>query len=119
MQLVETMPVDLKRELGAVIEGVTRTVPTAEIILFGSYAYGTPHQDSDIDICVLTFNDDSRSHAWWTKIRSSFRFSLPLDLIVYPKREFEQRAETYPFEKEIRANGMTIYMSQKPKSPMR
>jgi tRNA nucleotidyltransferase (CCA-adding enzyme) len=28
-----------------------------KIILFGSYAYGTPHKDSDIDLYVVT-NDD-------------------------------------------------------------
>ena len=28
-----------------------------QIILFGSYAYGTPHKDSDIDLYVVT-NDD-------------------------------------------------------------
>ena len=27
------------------------------IILFGSYAYGTPHKDSDIDLYIVT-NDD-------------------------------------------------------------
>jgi uncharacterized protein len=30
------------------------------VILFGSYIYGTPTEDSDLDICVITKNITSR-----------------------------------------------------------
>ncbi len=31
-----------------------------KIILFGSYAYGTPNEDSDLDICIIDDNFTSK-----------------------------------------------------------
>jgi predicted nucleotidyltransferase len=36
----------------AIVEKL-RPLNPLKIILFGSYAYGTPNEDSDIDICVI------------------------------------------------------------------
>ena len=44
----------IQRELEIIKEGILQTVPETEAIyLFGSYAYGTPHKDSDLDIYVV------------------------------------------------------------------
>ncbi len=40
-------------ELRILKEIILNTVPVEQIILFGSYANGTPHADSDIDILVV------------------------------------------------------------------
>lgn len=43
-----------------IAEIICRLVPSLdpeEIILFGSYAWGTPHQYSDLDLCVILPND--------------------------------------------------------------
>ena len=49
------------------IEKVKKDIVTAlisinaeKIILFGSYAYGTPTEDSDLDICVVEKNYDNK-----------------------------------------------------------
>jgi len=34
-------------------ESVLQAIPAEAIYLFGSYAYGTPNEDSDIDIYVV------------------------------------------------------------------
>lgn len=34
-----------------------RTIDPAKVILFGSYAYGSPNQDSDIDLYIVTKED--------------------------------------------------------------
>ncbi|HAH22861.1 MAG TPA: nucleotidyltransferase domain-containing protein [Prolixibacteraceae bacterium] len=34
-----------------------RTIDPVKVILFGSYAYGIPNQDSDIDLYVVTKED--------------------------------------------------------------
>lgn len=34
-----------------------RTIDPVKVILFGSYAYGTPNQDSDIDLYIVTKED--------------------------------------------------------------
>jgi predicted nucleotidyltransferase len=44
-----------------IIQEVTRRIvkelDPEEIVLFGSYAWGQPHQDSDLDLCVIVADD--------------------------------------------------------------
>src|SRR5436190_17204662 len=51
-----------------------------KIILFGSYAYGTPHEDSDVDILVIMPARNQRSKAG--RIRWEVPATFPMDLIV-------------------------------------
>src|SRR5438046_5610706 len=59
-----------------------------KIVLFGSYAYGTPHAESDVDLLVImpASNEISMS------IRVSLAFERPfaLDLIVRTPRHLER-----------------------------
>src|SRR5439155_1237359 len=51
-----------------------------KIILFGSYAYGKPHRDSDVDLLVVmpAWNETSKA----CQIRLAVHHPFPLDLIV-------------------------------------
>ncbi len=87
------------------------------VILFGSYAYGTPNRDSDIDLYVVT-NDEYMPKNWQEKselIRrvskklSDLRNNFPIDLIVHTKemsREFIKR-NSY-FSEEIFTKGSLL-----------
>src|SRR5216110_3846310 len=56
-----------------------------KIILFGSYAYGTPHADSDVDILVVMPARNQHDQA--VKIRWEVPAPFPMDLLVRtPKR---------------------------------
>ncbi len=94
------------------------------IILFGSYAYGTPNEDSDIDILVVT-QDDFMPQTF--KERLEFRLSVsniihdiakkvPVDLLIYSKPMFEKFKElNSSFAKEILTNGKKLYESNNAK----
>ena len=65
-----------------------------KIILFGSYAYGTPTEDSDLDLYVVT-NDDFTPKTWKennslylsiSRQLRSLRKNVPIDLIVHTKQ---------------------------------
>ncbi len=59
------------------------------IILFGSYAYGNPSDDSDLDICVVEDNVESKIEEK-TKIRSLLKdIRISKDIIVSYKEEFD------------------------------
>jgi predicted nucleotidyltransferase len=89
-----------------------------KIILFGSYAYGTPNEDSDIDLYVVT-NDDFMPQNWREKMQIKLKFSKALrdirehydiDLITHTKKMYEKFLELDSmFSREILAKGKVIY----------
>jgi len=67
-----------------------------KIILFGSYAYGTPNEDSDIDLYVVT-NDNFIPKTWKEKNKiylniskqlRDIRKNVAIDLIVHTKQMY-------------------------------
>src|SRR5437879_6319377 len=59
---------------------VADTFHPEKIILFGSYAYGTPHEDSDVDILVIMPARNELDQGY--KIHSTLLPPFPLDIIV-------------------------------------
>src|SRR5438477_10825888 len=60
-----------------------------KIILFGSYAYGTPHDDSDVDILVIMPCRNGIDQA--CRIDAAFDPPFPLDLIVRKPKDVAWR----------------------------
>src|SRR5438105_941514 len=60
-----------------------------KIILFGSYAHGTPHEDSDVDILVIMPCPNETTQA--IRISLAFRHPFPLDLIVKTPKRLQSR----------------------------
>lgn len=54
------MTKEIKRELSEITNVVLSAVEAKEIYLFGSYAYGTPDENSDIDIYVVIPDGEMR-----------------------------------------------------------
>jgi len=63
-----------------------------KIVLFGSYAYGNPTRDSDVDLLVImpTRERPLRKAA---EIAASIEHPLPIDVIVRTPEEIESRLE--------------------------
>jgi predicted nucleotidyltransferase len=62
-----------------------------KIILFGSYAYGTPHQDSDVDLLVVMPTRDQ--HAQAVRIRYRLAAPFPIDLLIRTPKQLAWRLE--------------------------
>jgi predicted nucleotidyltransferase len=79
-----------------------------KIILFGSFAYGTPHEDSDVDLLVVMPTYDEINQA--IRIKLAFEFVFPLDLIVRtPQRLGRRLADGDSFLQEITSEGILLY----------
>lgn len=79
-----------------------------KIILFGSYAYGTPHAESDVDLLVITPAYDVVNQA--IRIDLAFEHPFSLDLIVRtPKQVAIGLKENDWFLGEIVEKGIVLY----------
>lgn len=79
-----------------------------KIILFGSYAYGTPHEDSDVDILVVMPCRNELDQA--CRISICIEPPFPLDIIVRtPKRLAWRLKEGDWFLREIASQGKVLY----------
>ena len=81
-----------------------------KIILFGSYAYGTPTKDSDLDLLVIMPTDEPM-HKRVLKIRKMLRdFRIPKDIMVYTPQEVEKwKNASTAFVTSILKKGKVIY----------
>lgn len=91
-----------------------------QVVLFGSYAYGEPTENSDIDLYVVT-DDEFIPQNWGEKNRLYLKVAKALenivrthltDLIVHTKaihREFI--AMNSSFSREITTKGVKLYES--------
>jgi predicted nucleotidyltransferase len=79
-----------------------------KIILFGSYAYGKPHKDSDVDILVVMPAKDEINQA--VRILEKTNSAFPLDLIVRTPHNLRWRLKEGDwFLREIVARGRVLY----------
>jgi len=76
------LDMDIQKIKSEIIERLKPLNPN-KIILFGSYAYGTQNNDSDIDLYVVT-NDEFMPQNWREKMQIKLKFSKALrDIFVF------------------------------------
>jgi predicted nucleotidyltransferase len=79
-----------------------------KIILFGSYAYGQPHEDSDVDILVVMPARGEISQA--VRIQMAVHAPFPMDLIVRTPEHLAARlAEGDSFFQEVVTKGKLLH----------
>ena len=79
-----------------------------KIILFGSYAYGRPTPDSDVDLLViLPFEGHPARKA--AEIRTSVRAPFPMDLLVWKPNRMRCRDS---FTRTVLNEGRILYESR-------
>ncbi|HEY0322413.1 MAG TPA: nucleotidyltransferase domain-containing protein [Pyrinomonadaceae bacterium] len=93
----------------ALSEEIAREFKPERIILFGSYAYGVPEEDSDIDILVvLPFSEKPSRKA--LEIVGKIKPMIPLDLIARtPEQVSERIANNDWLMRDVMEKGQTLY----------
>jgi len=102
---------NIQNEIEKITNKIKDTENIKRIYLFGSYAYGTPSIDSDIDLCIIS-DGNKRKIEIMNDIREKIGYSIdyPLDIIVYKPEEFNERANSKTsLENKISKNGVVIY----------
>lgn len=84
------------------------------IILFGSYAYGHPDEDSDVDILVILPFVGKPVHKA-IEIRSRVSPKIPVELVVRtPEQVAERIANNDWFMQEVVQRGRVLYEANHP-----
>ena len=81
-----------------------------KIVLFGSYAYGTPHAESDVDLLVIMPARNVIDQS--VRICQAFERPFSLDLIVRTPRQIElglREDDCNWFLREVIEKGMVLY----------
>jgi predicted nucleotidyltransferase len=81
------------------------------IYLYGSHAYGTPHQDSDIDLLVVVDAKEEETTRLAAKAYAALRgLKMPVELNVVSRKGFEQRRHwASSVEHEVAERGTRLH----------
>jgi len=99
--------IDLVRSL--IIESVDKEI-LKKVYLFGSYAYGEPDGQSDLDLCVVISDNSKRSDAYLDIAIALNRNDIILyDLLVYNEKYFYGAKNPKGVEHTIMETGELLY----------
>lgn len=103
-----------KRQIRRVVDRVVETFEPERVILFGSYAYGKPNPDSDVDILIVMQSDD-RPLLRTTRVLGALHGvkDFPMDILVRTPQEIAERLAMEDFFlREILERGQVLYERQ-------
>lgn len=100
--------------IAQIVEKVKQENPE-KIVLFGSYAYGNPDQESDIDLFIVKDLKTNELRDFRVKLKLKLwdiikQWNIPVDIIVDNQERIDQRiADGDMFYKEIFSKGNIVY----------
>jgi predicted nucleotidyltransferase len=105
---------EIQEKLDVIKDAVLSVAPDTEAIyLFGSYAYGEPHEYSDLDIYVIVPDDEKRRQLDLqydiTHNISKKRLCFPFDLMVQYSGVFKRSEGTPTIASVVGKRGVKVY----------
>lgn len=83
------------------------------VLLFGSYAYGTPNKNSDVDLVIISNDFANKSFDdrldWLTLKRDGVADNIAMDVIGYTPFEFRNIEKKSAIMAMAKRNGKWIY----------
>ncbi len=101
-----------REDIQATCNDIVREFSPLQVILFGSYAYGTPTEDSDVDLLVVMDIPESETSRQAGEILQRIPRRFPMDLLVRSPEEIAYRVSYNDwFLREITEKGDVLYKS--------
>ena len=98
-------------KVNKIIKKIAENYKPEAIYVFGSYAWGRPHKDSDLDLLIIKDTDE-----WFFKRSVSVRrpflsdYPMAMDILVYNNKELKRNLkEGNTFIKKILSEGQKVY----------
>lgn len=101
-----------QRQIEKIVNKIRDNYPLEKIILFGSYAYGQPEKDSDLDLLVVVRKSELPRHKRAREIRKQLwgLTDTPKDILVYTEDEIEDwKGVKQAFIAKIMNSGRLLY----------
>jgi len=96
--------------LAAIVRRIVTGLHPEKIILFGSYAYGRPSDDSDVDLLVIMETTARPADRYLTVSRLIHPRPFPIDILVKTPKEIAQALEKGDnFIQEVVTQGRMLY----------
>jgi predicted nucleotidyltransferase len=84
-----------QKKIEEIVKRIITSYKPEKIVLFGSYAYGNPSENSDLDILVVVKRSELPRYKRARKIRKKLwgLTDVPKDILVYTLEEIEEWKE--------------------------
>ena len=100
----------VSKTLPQAVKKIIETIKPEKIILFGSYAYGKPTPDSDVDLLVIMKTRKTRRERVIAVSLSLYPRPFPVDIIVKTPKEIETDIKKGSLViREIMKKGRVLY----------
>ena len=103
------IPDDIKAALSDYVTRLSQEIQVRAAVLFGSYATGNWHENSDIDIAIFSddFSDMDRVEAITFLLSRAMPYNLDIQPIAYDEQDLAHEDDN-PFLHEILTTGVKI-----------
>ena len=100
-----------QKEIKKITDQIVKKYKPEKIILFGSYAWGKPTENSDVDLFIVKKSKKRRIDRGRELRRMLFGNDFPaMDVLIYTPKELEKRISMEDFFiKEILSKGKVFY----------
>ena len=110
-----SIPDEISEYLDHIVKSILGIMVVREIYLFGSFAKGDFHEDSDIDIYVVTPDKSKRIIDYRKEISFAIGFpkKIGIDILVGYEEDFDRKKTLLNFvENEIMEHGVLLYANK-------
>ncbi len=104
----------IQKKIKEITDKIIKKYEPEKIILFGSWAWGEPHEDSDFDFFIIKETDTPSLKRIEEVDRIFSRREFPMDFLVYTPDQVENRLKIGDlFVKDILTNGRVLYEAER------
>ena len=104
-----------KKIVNNYLKNLESKIKIKKVLLFGSFAYGSPTKHSDVDLAIIS--SDFRKQDFWervnflTKMRRDIADTIAMDIIGYTPQEFRHIEKHSAIMAKAKKDGKWIYRS--------
>ncbi len=107
------MSLTVQEKIKDVADKIAKEYKPEKIILFGSYAWGAPTEDSDVDLFIIKDSQDRRIERERAVREIIWGSGMAIDILVYTPEEIKRRLDLEDFfVEDIVKKGKIIYSAK-------